>query len=138
MNETARGNRLPLLFSGIGGLGCLGIVALAALILLCVGGAFFVTSSTLKSSEVVQFALSRARANPAVVDALGTPIEPGWFVSGSISTQAVFGDADVIVPISGPQKGGTLYAAARHANGAWEYYTLAVAVDGRSGLIDLR
>ena len=114
------------------------LVVAIGFVLAAVSSAFYATSAALKSHEVVQQALRRASSNATVVEMLGTPLEPGWFVSGSITTQALFGDADVVVPISGPKRGGTLYATARRTNGRWEYLLLNVAVDGRSSVIDLR
>jgi hypothetical protein len=138
MSETPRRFGLPALAAGIGGAGCLGGIALCALILAIVGGALVLTTNSFKSNDVTQQALARARSNAAVVDALGTPIEIGWLITGSLSTQGISGDADLVIPISGPKKGGILYASARRSNGVWQYYTLAVRVDGENGIIDLR
>ncbi len=122
------------LFGGVGCLGCLGIVAF---IVVCIGGALFLGSNIFKSSEVAQEALARARADPTVVEELGAPIEMGWFVTGSISTQGLSGDADLVIPIAGPKKSGTLYASARRSDGVWQFYTLSVVIDGRPGIIQM-
>lgn len=101
-----------------------GAVVLGALI---VGG----DALLFKNADVVQQALASARANTRVQDELGTPIDIGWIVTGSISTQGISGDADLVIPIQGPKKGGTLYASARKGNGVWQYYTLAVEIDDK-------
>jgi hypothetical protein len=79
--------------------GCLGLLAiftgLAALIVTVVFG-------MLKSSDAYQGALARARADPAVVMALGSPIEEGWFVMGNINISGSSGEADLAIPVSGP------------------------------------
>lgn len=96
-------------------------------------GALLVGGDTLlfKNADVTQQALAAARANVQVQEELGTPIDIGWIVTGSISTQGISGDADLIIPVQGPKKGGTLYASARKSNGIWRYYTLAVGIDGK-------
>jgi hypothetical protein len=91
----------------------------------------------MKSSEVYQVALERAQNDPEVQEALGTPIEAGFLVTGSIQTQGLSGDASLNIPISGPTGSGTVFASARRENGEWIFYTLAVAVDGRDDLIVL-
>ena len=100
-----------------------GVIAVGALV---VGG----NTLLFKNADVVQQALAAARANTRVQEELGTPVNIGWLVTGSISTQGISGDADLVIPIQGPKKGGTLYASARKGNGVWQYYTLAVDIDG--------
>jgi hypothetical protein len=73
-----------------------------------------------------------------VIQSLGTPIQPGWLVTGSIQEQGLSGDASLVIPISGPRGSGTLYASAREGNGVWQYYTLAVKIDGQDQVIELR
>ena len=86
----------------------------------------------------MQEAIRRARSSAAVADMLGTPVELGWYVTGAVTNQALFGDADVSVPIAGPKHSGTLYATARRTNGVWEFLALTVALDGSSRVIDLK
>src|SRR5574341_37215 len=119
---------------GSGMLGCLGI---SGIVVVCIVLMFGFVTNEFKSSDVYQTALASAQSNPEVVRELGTPIQAGWFVLGSISTQGLSGDADLQLPISGPNNSGMLYASARRANGVWEFYTLAVTVNGRNGIIDL-
>ncbi len=120
---------------GSGFLGCLGI---SAVVFICIGLSLGFVTNIFKSSDVYQSALAQAQSNPEVVRELGTPIQAGWFVLGSISTQGLSGDADLQIPISGPSNSGMLYASARRANGVWQFYTLAVTVNGRNEIIDLR
>jgi hypothetical protein len=92
---------------------------------------------TFKSSPVYLEAMKAAQADPTVVQALGTPIQSGLFVSGTIEEQGISGDATLTIPISGPHGSGTLYASARKGNGVWRFYTLAVQVDGQDQMIAL-
>jgi hypothetical protein len=115
-------------------LGCLGVLAAVAA---CVGGTLYLATSSMKSSEVYTEALAAAQNDPQVQEALGTPIEAGTFVTGSMQTQGLSGDASLNIPISGPNGSGTIFASARRENGEWVFYTLAVAVDGSDDLIVL-
>jgi hypothetical protein len=112
-----------------------GIVGILLAIAACIGGALFLGGSTLKSSDVYQEALAAAQNDPQVQAALGTPIEAGAFVTGSIETQGISGDASLNIPIHGPDGSGTIFASARRENGEWIFYTLAVEVEGRDDLI---
>ena len=113
------------------------IVGLFVLIISVIGGIFFLIFSMIGGSDVAKEALAKARANPAVVEQLGTPVKQGWFVSGSISINGGSGSADLSVPISGPKGKGTLYVTASKSAGTWTYSVLQVAIEGRSERIDL-
>ena len=101
-----------------------------AFIILSVAGSFYLTSASLKSTDVMQQALAQAQNNPAINETLGEPIELGWYVTGSVTYQALFGDADVSAPIGGPKGQGSLTVSARRTNGIWEFMALTVTVDG--------
>jgi hypothetical protein len=68
---------------------------------------------------------------------LGTPIEEGWMVSGSINTSTTSGDADLAVPISGPKGRGKIFVTAHKSSGAWEYQVMLAAIDGSDQRINL-
>ncbi len=111
--------------------GCLwGIVILVA-ILGFVAVIVFSIFGAFTSSEPYQHALAVARNDETVTSIMGTPINPGFFTSGSMSEQGISGSADLQIPISGPKKSGTLYVTAQRRNGAWVYFTLAVNVDNQ-------
>jgi TonB family protein len=119
--------------------GCLGLILI---VVAFVGGIFFVVMSAMKSSEVYQYALNKAKSDPTVVEELGKPIQDGWFVQGSINTSGSYGNARFQIPIKGPKKSGTIYVVASKdasANGinSWVYDMLEVDVEGRSERIEL-
>ncbi len=91
----------------------------------------------LKSSEVYQMALKEVKSNPDVVQVLGEPVEPGWWLSGSIKVSGTSGQADIAIPISGPKDSGTLYVVALKTAGQWQFVILEVAVDGQDERINL-
>ncbi|HYY96856.1 MAG TPA: cytochrome c oxidase assembly factor Coa1 family protein [Pyrinomonadaceae bacterium] len=119
--------------------GCFGLIVL---VVAAVAAIFFFAVSAVKSSEVYQFALERARSNPQVVEELGEPIKDGWLVYGSVEMGlGGHGRANFQIPISGPKKSGTIYAEALkdpQVGEDWYYTTLAVEVEGRPDRVDLR
>lgn len=92
----------------------------------------------MKTSDVYQHALQAATSHQAVIEALGEPIEPGWFVSGSINVAGSSGTADISIPIAGPKGHATIFAVARKSAGRWAYDVLEVEVEGRVERINLR
>jgi hypothetical protein len=91
----------------------------------------------LSQSDVYQEAVAKAKADPEVVRALGTPIQdhPAG-ASGEISTRGESGTADIVIPLSGPNGNGVMQASARKENGVWVYYTLLVEVNGKDILLE--
>jgi hypothetical protein len=111
--------------------GCLkwGLIGCGSLLVL---GAIFcvvivvVVFGAMKKSDVYQEALKRAQSDPAVIAALGTPIEAGLMVSGSVNVDTSGGHATLDFPISGPKGKGTVHAVATKAGEKWEYTELTV------------
>ena len=123
-------------------LGCGGCLGLTLLCLVAFGGMFWGIFSTVsgvfKNSEVYATSLSKAKASPAVQEALGTPIEEGFMFQGSINIDGNSGNADFSVPLKGPKGEAKLVVTARRASAnPWEYTVQEVRMsDGR--VIDLR
>jgi hypothetical protein len=124
-------------FGCMGLSGCLGSIAILLLVGGMIAGVVYVVMGAFKSSPVYLEAMKAAQSDPRIVEALGTPIQAGWLVTGSIEEQGISGDASLNIPISGPRGSGTLYASARKGNGVWRFYTLAVQVDKSNQVIAL-
>ena len=93
--------------------------------------------SIMKSSDAYKQALSKAKSNPAVVNALGSPIQEGFFTSGSINVNDASGNADLAIPISGSKGKGTIYVEARKAAGEWSFSQLSVKINQTNERINL-
>jgi len=91
----------------------------------------------MKSSVAYSGALDRARAAPAVIAALGTPIRDGFFVAGNISVNGQSGKAELAIPISGPKGDATVYVVASEALGEWHFERIVVQIDRTGRRIDL-
>ena len=105
-------------------------VAFVAVIVIVVFGA-------MKSSDAYKLAVARAKADPRVTAALGTPISEGMFLSGNTNVNGASGEANLAIPISGPKGKATIYAEATKSAGRWSYSKLVVQVDGGGDAIDL-
>lgn len=114
--------------------GCFGLLVLGAL---AAGALVFGVLAVVKRSDVYEEAVSRARTEPRVTAALGEPVEPGWFVMGSVEVSGPGGEASLSIPLEGPRGEGTLYVEATKRAGAWVYETLQLAVEGSGERIDL-
>lgn len=110
-----------------------GLLLFTGIIALFVYGVF----GLLKSSDPYKQALARAKAEPAVIAALGSPIRAGFFVTGSINLSNSSGDADLSFPISGPNGKATVYVVAKKSLGRWTFQHLIVEIGKTGKRIDL-
>ena len=105
------------------GLGC------GAMILMGFGLVAFimvVVFGSMRASTPYRDAVTRAQTDPRVIALLGSPIEPGYFFSGSINTQNRDGDATFDIPLRGPKGKATLRVKAIKKRGRWTYTELIV------------
>jgi hypothetical protein len=110
------------------------------MLLLAAGFGFFIVTmffGMMKSSDAYKMALARAKADPRVVAALGSPIEDGFFASGNTNVSGTSGQADMTVPLSGPKGKGTLYFVASKFAGQWTFSKLMVEIANTGQRIDL-
>ena len=133
--QTRKENRAAVgkgCFLGCGGC-AMGVVLFVGLL---VGIAALVMNSFRKSDVCVE-ALEKVRASAVAKATLGTPIEQGWWLSGSINLSGNQGDASVAFPISGPKGGATLHATASKVNGKWIFSRLVMVPDRTGKPVDL-
>ena len=114
--------------------GCLVTILVFALLIVLIVS--FVMG-LMKSSDVYKHAIAKAMDNPAVEEALGSPLEEGFFVTGNINVTGVSGEANVAIPISGPKAKGTIYLKAEKIAGKWDYSMLVVHVKDTDEQINL-
>ena len=107
--------------------GCLTPIVLFALFF---AGIVFFVFKLIRSTDVYRDSLARAQAHPEVVRRLGSPIEPKWWVLGSINVDNDEGEADFVVPIRGPKGDGAIEVEATKNDGKWTYSRLVVDMDG--------
>jgi len=97
----------------------------------------FLGFTVVKSSDVFKEAVSKAKANSSVVEALGPSIEEGLFVSGNISASNRSGHADMEIPVSGQNGKATIFVEATKSAVKWTFSTLTVEFDESDRRISL-
>jgi hypothetical protein len=110
------------------------------LVLLSVGGcgAFVaLIMGGMKSSDAYKLALARASQSAEVTEAIGSPVEAGWWLTGKINVSGSSGQADIQFPISGPKGKATVCCQATKFAGQWQIQRLTVIVTGAGKNIDL-
>ena len=114
--------------------GCLGLF-----LLFCGFVAVIIVTvfSAIKSTDVYKQAVARAKADPRVTAAIGTPIKEGLFVSGSTNVTGASGKSDLAIPIHGPNGDATIYVNASKSAGEWRYRTIVVKIAKTGEKIDL-
>jgi Cytochrome oxidase complex assembly protein 1 len=115
----------------------LGCLTVAVMFLIFAGSIVVIVFSAMKSTDVYKEALARAKADPAVIEALGSPIKDGFLVSGNSNVNGASGESNLAIPISGPKGKGTIYVSATKSLGRWIYSGLVVEVSGTHDRIDL-
>jgi hypothetical protein len=114
--------------------GCMGTLVLFVAF---VSSVALIVFSAMKSTDVYKEALARAKANSAVIEALGSPIIEGFLVSGNTNVNGASGEANLSIPISGPKGKGTIYVSANKSLGRWNYSGLIVEIGKTHQRIDL-
>ena len=115
-------------------LGCFTVVLL---FLAFIGLILVIAFSAMKSTDVYREALAHAKADPAVIEALGSPIKDGFLVSGNTNVNGASGESNLAIPISGPKGKGTIYVSANKSLGQWNYLRRVVEVGQTHQRIDL-
>ena len=107
------------------------------LVLAFIGSILVIVFSAMKSTDVYREALARAKADPAVIEALGSPIKEGFLLSGNTNVNGASGESNLAIPISGPKEKGTVYVSANKSLGQWNYSGLVVEIGQTHERIDL-
>jgi hypothetical protein len=85
----------------------------------------------LKGSWPYTTGVARAVADPRVQQALGSPVVPGWMVTGSLKGDFAAGStARLAVPLEGASRPGTLRIAAHARSDVWELDLLRLELEG--------
>ncbi|MBR9913209.1 MAG: hypothetical protein GYB32_00045 [Algicola sp.] len=115
--------------------GCLTVILL---FVFGIGAAIFGVSKIVKNSEPYEHAVSLAKSNDRVMNALGAPIDTYGIFKGNISIENNRGEADLKIPIEGKNGEGTIVVLAEKANGTWDYDSLYVLVKDSQEKIQLQ
>lgn len=114
-------------------LGC--TAAIVAVLVFVLGIVAFVFG-TIRRSGAYQLAVSQVRESAAVREALGQPVEEGWWVTGSVNVTGPSGKASLSFPVSGPRGEATVYVDAVKQAGEWDLRLLEVSL-AKGARVDL-
>lgn len=102
-----------------------------------VGAIFVFVHSMMSHAEPTQVALARAQANQWVVQRLGTPIKPGWLITGNIELTGDTGHVDLVIPVSGSHGSAEVHVVADREFGRWQYKEMKMGSRDSEQTIDL-
>ena len=88
-------------------------------------------------SEPYAYALEQTKKNAQVIELLGEPIETTGIMQGSISYKNDYGNADIRIPIKGPNGKGKVYVVGEKHNDIWTYSELEVRINQNNEVINL-
>jgi Cytochrome oxidase complex assembly protein 1 len=115
----------------------LGCLTLVVLLVLFAGVLLTVITTSFRNSDVYRQAMAAAAQNSQVREKIGQPLKSSWFLSGQLNVSGSTGNADLLIPISGPNGTGSIRAVANKSGGLWRFTCLQVSVVGQTGIIDL-
>jgi len=90
---------------------------------------FFFATGIMKQSDAYKIALARAQTNPAVIEAIGSPISQTGIVSGNSNVNGPTGEVSLSIPLSGPKGKATLYVEAKKSADLWMFQTMVVKIE---------
>ena len=82
----------------------MGCFTVALLFLVFIGSILVIVFSAMKSTDVYKEALARAKADPAVIEALGSPIKDGFLLSGNTNVNGASGESNLHFPSPVPRE----------------------------------
>lgn len=102
-------------------------VIVAAVLLMAL--LFYVIMSVISNSDAYTLSLKQVKEDARVVEAMGEPIQPGWFTTGQIALKDASGSANLSIPISGPKCDGEIVSRSNKINGKWVFHLLVVKLE---------
>ena len=81
----------------------------------------------LMKGDAYQMSLSAISKNIEVVEIVGEPIRPSWFIMGNVSTSGPEGSASLEYSVEGPKGSGIVYVYATRKVGEWKLDTVVVS-----------
>lgn len=107
---------IPLLCVGVLIVACGGIIF----------SVFFGVTTVIKTSEPYRYALEQIDKHGGLTKTIGEPIQTGKFLSGSLNLTGDSGEADFVIPVSGPGGRAEVHVVASKSADRWTYTKLLV------------
>ena len=103
----------------------------------CALAIFFFAMGVLKQTDAYKTALARAQENPALIEAIGSPLSQTGIVAGKSNVTGPTGEAKLFIPLKGPKGKATLYVEATRSADVWYFQTMLVKIEKTGEQIDL-
>jgi hypothetical protein len=107
------------------------------LVLVVLPALFFVITGSMKHSDAFNMSLGELQNNPEIIALIGQPIEPGFLVTGSISSGTGSGKALLNYSIKGPKGEAEVQVAAIKEIDGWHIKELLVYSEGQENLLTI-
>jgi hypothetical protein len=120
-----------------GVVGCVGGVVVLLLVLGGIAAFVYGIFALMRNSDSYQEAVRRAQEHQEVRQVLGEPVEPGWYLTGSVSSGQGTGQAKLRIPLSGPLGRGTLVVESRTEAGQLRFRVLTLEVSATRERLNL-
>lgn len=104
------------------------VVGVLSVTVVAVGGLTAGVLAFLGSTEPARMALLEVNGCDPCRDAIGTPIEAGWYAIGQVNWDNSSGNAALRIPVSGPRGEGTLGLEATRSGGEWRFKELVLEI----------
>lgn len=114
-----------------------GVLFLLVVVIGLFGGIVYTIIWALKASDAYQTGLESARHNDAIADLIGSPVEAGFWVFGSISLSGALDLADISFPAHGPEGSGNVHVVGNKTDGVWQYSTVTFEPQAEGREVDL-
>ena len=83
---------------------------------------------TMKKSLAYTMSLVEIQRHPEIIELLGEPIDPGFLLTGSISTNISDGNASIQYSLNGSKGKGKAYVVAYKKFGDWNFEEVVVDI----------
>ncbi|BBM87536.1 cytochrome c oxidase assembly factor Coa1 family protein [Candidatus Uabimicrobium amorphum] len=91
----------------------------------------FFLQRSMKASAPYKKTVEYIHQEKVIQEALGTPIQEGFFVSGMLEIKEKSGKAKLSVPLSGPKGSGVLYASLEKKGDDWRFFSLIFQIEDK-------
>jgi hypothetical protein len=104
--------------------------------LMCCGvfglGTYLTVSKVIQGSPAFVEAMEKVNQSPEVASLIGTPVTPGFGISGEMNDKNGEGTANFTVPLTGTKGNGTLHVVAHGSGGKWEFSRIDVTAHAKT------
>ncbi len=114
--------------------GCLLVILL---FVFGIGAAIFGVTKLISNSTPYEYALDKTKTDERVINILGEPIETNGIMQGNISINNSSGEADIRIPIKGPNGKAFVIVKAEKYDDEWDYDELYVEIKETGEQINL-